>query len=1182
MRKNLLRLKKSLVFAFALVASLGASAQTQITDEAGLRAIASNLSGDYVLANDITLSSEWTPLGTEGNPFTGTFNGNGHAISGLSFNNAGSDYAGLFGVAAGANIQNVNIVGADIVGQNHVGIVAGRATNNATISKVFTSGYVEGGDHVGGIVGDAGDVSSTITDCLSTVFVNSRYYQGGGIAGWVKGENVIANNFFFGRVYVGAWGGCGGIVGFYEDGTTTLDGNVCAASSLIGNYGEAPVNGGARYTLGIAGGPLNDNSILVSVNNLLSENTVVYDRDGNVINMDAYGEEHAGILTTDAALKNPATYTGIGFGAAWSLASGRYPVLAGMTVPFAGDFIHTAPFPEFFLGTKFDTKAISTLDRNVTITSNNPAVVAVNGTVLEGRSAGTATVTFTTTGDAYIAGYTLTKQITVTAMDTDIRTIDDLNKLIQNPIGEFNVLADLDFSGVNFTPLPEFNGILHGNGHIIRNAKFENTNQDNVGLFSSVRGATIEDLGFEDINFVGNANVGAVAGRVFGGIVRRIYVANSDLRGRDHVGAIAGDLNNNNGEPSEVSDCISDSRISTWSYQTGGIAGVANGTILSNCLFSGTLDNEGNSCNCGLISLLDSDGVPTTIQNCISAAAHVNGGNNPRLIYLANRSISMFNNYAIASTLYGGATKTNPGNADSDEGLLVQDNEAKTRAFYENTLGWDFDETWKFFEGTEGRMYPVLKWMKAPLKVCYYDFPTDPLVYTDGTADYKELSTIHGSWGQDFSVAITKGAEFVDYDDIAQQLWCSDLDGNYLGSGTVEVTLGIAPELAEVLTVVGDNKFTFITTSKDEVTEIRTPQDFINIVNNPIGNYILMNDIDMKGVAFDGLFNEAGSFQGTLNGQGHRVKNAVVEVASGTNKGIFGSTSGATFKNIAFENFQVLSTTSGANHVGFIGYANATTFEKVALTGKVVGNDHVAILAGDASGVSVKDSYVWGEVTAYSQVGGFFGCTLGGTCKVENSYYNGDIQAQHRGWVGGIVGLIDVAESTLYVENCVSIGNCSSIGDGSPHVTAPFIAGNGAGDNPNATIFFHNNISNLDAMMDGAIEWPDKNMTIDGGDIELDEQMIVDELMEQAPYEGIGWDFAGIWGWDKSNYDFPVLKSIGYVPFKIETGIEKINTNTGVSVNTKGVFDLSGRRVNSNGKLPKGIYVIDGHKVVVK
>ena len=58
MRKSLLRLKQSFVLAFAMLAAMGASAQTQITDEAGLKAIANDLAGSYVLANDITLSEQ--------------------------------------------------------------------------------------------------------------------------------------------------------------------------------------------------------------------------------------------------------------------------------------------------------------------------------------------------------------------------------------------------------------------------------------------------------------------------------------------------------------------------------------------------------------------------------------------------------------------------------------------------------------------------------------------------------------------------------------------------------------------------------------------------------------------------------------------------------------------------------------------------------------------------------------------------------------------------------------------------------------------------------------------------------------------------------------------------------------------------------------------------------------------
>ena len=73
-----------MAFAAALLLSSAVSAQTRITDEAGLKAIANDLNGNYVLAADITLTGQWTPLGTEASPFTGTFDGGGHSIKGLN------------------------------------------------------------------------------------------------------------------------------------------------------------------------------------------------------------------------------------------------------------------------------------------------------------------------------------------------------------------------------------------------------------------------------------------------------------------------------------------------------------------------------------------------------------------------------------------------------------------------------------------------------------------------------------------------------------------------------------------------------------------------------------------------------------------------------------------------------------------------------------------------------------------------------------------------------------------------------------------------------------------------------------------------------------------------------------------------------------------------------------------
>ena len=167
MNKQLL-FKVAVVMA-AMLSSYGVFAQTQITNEAELRSMATNPSGEYVLANDIVLTGEWTPVGTEAAPFTGKFDGAGHAVKGLVVNQD-AGFLGLFGCVSGASISNVRIEQADVRGKDHVGIAVGRLCNGSKVDRVMTSGYVTGFDHIGGIAGDIGEG----TDNVQLLFRSQR------------------------------------------------------------------------------------------------------------------------------------------------------------------------------------------------------------------------------------------------------------------------------------------------------------------------------------------------------------------------------------------------------------------------------------------------------------------------------------------------------------------------------------------------------------------------------------------------------------------------------------------------------------------------------------------------------------------------------------------------------------------------------------------------------------------------------------------------------------------------------------------------------------------------------------------------------------------------------------------------------------------------------------------------
>ena len=1183
MRKSLLRLKQSFVLAFAMLAAIGASAQTQITDEAGLKAIANDLAGSYVLANDITLSEQWTPIST----FTGTLDGAGHAIKGLRI--AGGSPTGLFGETDGATIKNLRVVEAKVAdwgSSKKAGIIVGWA-KNTTIEACFTSGVVEGNDHVGGIIGR---LEGTMKNCLSTAASFSSGWQAGGLAGSC-GTATFENNVFLGQVYCkGDWGGVGGILGLAEGGTVTMKGNVSAPFALgiershnghmfamCGMLNNATIemtdcyaSDAIKYYEGAirTGDPITDETIIANIK---------AGKYGNGDPINVQGKEKS-----DAELKKAATYTAIGFDAAvWNLADGRYPVLKGMEVPFDGDFVSMKDLPEFFLGTKADVDGLfSTMNRKVSIDSNNPAVVKVEGTVLTGVAEGTATITISTTGDAFIKGFTRNIDVTVTSMDTNIATAEDLmTKLEKNPIGEFNITADIDLAGVKFQPLPEFTGILHGNGHVIRNMSYNQSGQASVGLFATTRGAIIEDLGFENANMVGNENVGALAGHFYGGEARRIFVMNSYIEGRDHVGSIVGNMGNNNGEPSLITDCISDATVKTREHQVGGLCGIATGGTLQNSLFCGTVDNNGNSSNTGIISLIDSDDA-TTIQNCFSGAAHINGKRMvPRIVNGKRNSTTLINNYVLKSSLYGGNYSTAVDDKDGDQGATVDDATARTKAFYSETLGWDFDNTWTFLPGAEGLMFPVLKVMKSPLKTRIIDDEfSNALVYKTGD-EYKDLGKVHASWGQKIDFQFTEGANLVDpvEDDEtgSTKLYCADDQGNFLGAGTLTIQANMPAAIASLFTIEGSNTLSVDIIDGNGETKVATADEFVKIGKNPTGKFILTADIDMDGKDFKGFTSD---FSGTIDGQGHKVKNLKVEFNGDNEKGVFYKTVSATIKNIAFENMQVLG--HGTKRIGLVGNALGTTFEQVAVTGKVNGDDNVALLAGHADNVTIKNCYVSGEVVAAMQAGGFIGQLEGKGASIENSYFNGDIKVTVYGWAAGFIGRIEAsAGTTINLKNSVSIGNVHNEG----RKAHPFIAVNagGAGADQGAVINYSGNILNTDAEIVGNQEWPYANETADGGNVTPEEELGATDLQEQTPYVLIGWDFDNVWTFNtESGYLYPVLKSIGVVNDPISTSIQGVQSEQKAA--TTGIYDLQGRRMNSQKQLQKGLYIINGRKVVVK
>ena len=175
----------------------------QVRNYTGKTDVYFTLGADIDLTSWISSNSPeqgWNPIGTDANPFKGTFSGNGHTIKGMSILRGSTDDVGFFGVASGATISNLTIEGS-VNGGNNVGILAGYFTG--IIENCRAKGSVNGSsDCVGGLIGKSGN--SDIKTCRADATVKGTDYVGGLIgyvlAGKTSSDKAIDNCFASGTV----------------------------------------------------------------------------------------------------------------------------------------------------------------------------------------------------------------------------------------------------------------------------------------------------------------------------------------------------------------------------------------------------------------------------------------------------------------------------------------------------------------------------------------------------------------------------------------------------------------------------------------------------------------------------------------------------------------------------------------------------------------------------------------------------------------------------------------------------------------------------------------------------------------------------------------------------------------------------------------------------------------------
>ena len=525
-----------------------------------------NVAANAVLTADITVNEGdvagcdgtkaegwrvWTPIAPNTATYAGKFDGQGHTISGLYFNNEEEDYVGIFGqLCDGGEIQNVGLKNSYFRGRNYIGGICGSNYKTGTIRNCYSEANVTGvvdsrsGADIGGVVGKN---NGTVENCYNTGNVVGDKWVGG-----VCGYNDGTNNNCYNTGKVTGTSDVGGVCGQNDKGTLTncyylADSETNNNDGTFGKTAEQFASGEVAYLLNGSestdvafcqnldnGEPTDASPVLDSTHGTVYQFTNCNQADTYTNNKDAKSGDHSwddnGFCRyNDSHYAEPEQVNGV------------YQIEnAGQLYWFAA-LVNTEEN-----GTYPNASANAVLTKDIVVNEN---VLNEDGTL-------------NTSG-----------------------TFRDWT-----PIGERSVKYAGKFNGQNHT----ISGLYY------------NDNYYQVGLFSYVDSGTISNVGVID-SYLKSSDTWGVAGGICGtnlnGTIENCY-SSGRIYGEDSSGGISG---SNHGI---IKNCYNISTLEGGNGEIGsGVGGICgyNTGIIENCHSVGKIENvvgyNGGLCgyNCGTI-----------------------------------------------------------------------------------------------------------------------------------------------------------------------------------------------------------------------------------------------------------------------------------------------------------------------------------------------------------------------------------------------------------------------------------------------------------------------------------------------------------------------------------------------------------------------------------------------------
>ena len=546
-----------------------------------------------LLGADITLANSgeanWTPVN-----FSGTFDGQGHAVSGLYVNST-TQYTGFFStVNSGAVVKNLKLIDSYIEGngpetRSGVGSIAGR--NHGTIENVYSNAILKNSKQMtGGIVGMVnGDGENKIVNCWFDGTINSVGSTGGILGGSYGKSAVIENCLNTGKVGVSSGNQVGGVVGYVQGAA-----DVTVKNSL--NAGTLTAADGVKQ-MGAVVGAVHDKAKLTLENAYgvqeFAQTAIGYRKDGEL-----KGSGYAARKLADIKGYGAYQWTTLDFaGGAWVLKKDSVPALG------------------VFDKTNLDLKKAKTL-RSYRWHEESAEKYVIS--TLEQMCS---------YADICDREDFIQKPVTLSSDTYVLNTVEELlafNKLCGKDTDYFagktvKLGADITLpnSGeANWKPV-SLKGTFDGDGHTVSGVYVKSDNQY-AGFFHTVEsGAVVKNMKLVNSQIEGvyvgeetRAGVGSIAGRNCG-TIENVYSSAIVRNSKQMTGGIAG-----MSYGGAFTNCWFDGKI----YGAGSTGGILGGTYastatLEHCLNTGSITVETGSAIGGLCGFAQSTGDITILDS---------------------------------------------------------------------------------------------------------------------------------------------------------------------------------------------------------------------------------------------------------------------------------------------------------------------------------------------------------------------------------------------------------------------------------------------------------------------------------------------------------------------------------------------------------------------------------------